>query len=104
MPRALAIVIALTTAAHGDRDLCAPGAHRHGAPIDLDVKSADVRDVLRLLADVARANLVIGDGVDGKVTLRLARVPWDAAMCTLAAVQHLVVTVQDNILLVTKAR
>jgi type IV pilus assembly protein PilQ len=86
------------------RDLCARGARHHGAPIDLDVKDADVREVLRLLADVGRVNVVMSDDVTGKVTMRLAHVAWDAAACAVAAVHHLTITVQDNILLVSHAR
>ena len=87
-----------------ERDLCAPNARHHGATIDLDVKLADIHDVLRLLADVAHANLVVANDVAGKITLRLQRVPWDAAICTIAAAQHLTVTVEDNVLLVRRAR
>jgi type IV pilus assembly protein PilQ len=104
MLRALAVVAFLVPGlAHADRDLCAPGAKHHGATIDLDLVRADVHDVLRLLADVGRVNLVVGDDVDGKVTLRVRGIPWDAAACTVAAVHHLTITVQDNILLVRKA-
>jgi hypothetical protein len=36
--------------------------------------------------------------------MRLKRVPWDAATCTIAAVHHLTVTIEDNILVVRRAR
>jgi type IV pilus assembly protein PilQ len=104
MWRALSIVAIFAADASADRDLCGPSARHHGAPIDLDLKRADVRDVLRLLADVGHANLVASDDVEGKVTLRLKRVPWDAALCTVAAVEHLAVTFEDNILVVRRAR
>jgi type IV pilus assembly protein PilQ len=101
--RALLVVALIVPAtARADRDLCGAQAKHHGALIDLDLVRADLRDVLRLLTDVGRTNLVVGDKVDGTVTLRLKRVPWDAAVCTIAAVHHLTVTVQDNILLVMK--
>ena len=45
----------------------------------------------------------LGD-VTGKVTLRLLRVPWDAVACAVAAVHHLTITVDGNILLVMRAR
>ncbi len=89
--------------ARADRELCARDVPHHGAPIDLDVKNADVHDVLRLLADVGHVNLVVSDDVSGKVTLRLKHVAWDLAACTVAQVHHLRVTVQDNILLVRRA-
>jgi type IV pilus assembly protein PilQ len=86
------------------RDLCARGARHHGAPIALDVKEADLREVMRLIADVGRVNVVMSDDVTGKVTMRLAGVAWDAAACAVAGVHHLTITVQDNILLVAHRR
>jgi type IV pilus assembly protein PilQ len=103
MVRALAVVALLATTASADRDLCAPGTKHHGALIDLDLKEADVHDVLRLIADTANVNLVVSDDVAGKVTVKLKRVAWDAATCTIAALEHLRVTVEDNILLVRRA-
>lgn len=102
--RALAILLLLAATASADRDLCAPGAKWRGAALDLDVKSADIHDVLRLIADVGKVNLVISDDVAGKVTLRLKRVPWDQIACTIAAVHKLQIVVQDNILMVSKRR
>jgi type II secretory pathway component HofQ len=102
MVRALTLVALVATPAFADRDLCAPGTKHHGAPIDLDVNHADVRDVLRLLADTANVNLVIADDVAGKVTLKLKRVAWDAATCAIAGVQHLRVTVEDNNILLVR--
>lgn len=98
----LAALLCTTTIAHADRELCRRGMKYHGATIDLDLKQADIRDVFRLLSDVGHVNLVVGDAVQGKVTLRLKKVPWDAAACTIAAVHELVITIEDNILLVMK--
>lgn len=103
MLRAVLVVgMLLPAVAHADRDMCERGAKYHGAPIDLDVKDADIHDVLRLLADVGNTNIVISDEVQGKVTLKLKRVAWDLAACTIAATQKLHVTVQDNVILVRK--
>ena len=100
--RALVVVMLMAGLAHADRDLCARGTQYHGAPIDLDVKNADVHDIYRLLSDVGRVNVVVSDRVQGKVTMKLRHVPWDQAACTVAAVHHLTVTVQGpgNVLLV----
>jgi type IV pilus assembly protein PilQ len=91
-------VVATAAPARAD-DLCA--RPHHGAAIDLDVKAADVHDVFRLLADVGHVNLVVGDNVTGKVTVKLTRVAWDAAACAVADLQHLAIDVDGNILLVT---
>ena len=84
------------------RDLCGAGAKHHGAAIDLDVKGADLQDVFRLIADTARVNLVVPDDVTGKVTLHLRRVAWDAVACAVARLHHLAITVDGNILIVTR--
>lgn len=97
-----AMVTGLAGPSAADRDLCAPGTRFRGAPIDLDLQAADLRDVFRLLADVGRVNLVIDEQVSGRVTLRLKRVPWDQVACTVAAVHRLRITVQDSILMITK--
>ena len=82
--------------------MCRPGAKYHGATLDLDVKDADVHDVMRLLADVGNVNIVVSDAVKGKVTLRLKRVAWDLVACTIASVHKLTVTVHGNVVLVKK--
>jgi len=95
-------VCLLAPAAHADRELCARGAVHRGPALDLDVKNADVHDVYRLLADVGRVNLVIAADVDAKVTLRLRRVAWQQAACTIAAVHRLAITVDGDVLLVRR--
>jgi len=100
----IAIVLLAGGTAGADHDMCAPGTKFRGTVLDLDVKAADIRDLFRLLADVSKTNLVVADDVQGKVTLRLKRVPWDQIACTIAAVQKLQITVQDSILMITKKR
>jgi type IV pilus assembly protein PilQ len=51
-----------------------------GRRIDLDLKDADIHNVLRLLADVGRVNIVTSDDVTGSVTIRMRNVPWDQAL------------------------
>ena len=52
----------------------------HGKLVSLDVKDADLRDVLRFLADFGNADLVLDGSVKGRITLKLKSVPWDQAM------------------------
>ncbi len=51
-----------------------------GRRIDLDLKDADIHNILRLLADVGRVNVVTADDVAGNVTIRMRNVPWDQAL------------------------
>ena len=57
--------------------------------INLDVKDADLHNVLRLLADVGRINIVVADDVKGKVTVRLTNVPWTEALDVVLAAKGL---------------
>ena len=51
-----------------------------GRRISLDFKDVDIADVLRLIAEVSELNVIAGDEVKGKVTVRLVDVPWDQAL------------------------
>jgi type IV pilus assembly protein PilQ len=80
--------------------MCRAGTKYRGAPLDLDVKAADIHDVMRLLADVGGVNMVVADTVSGKVTLKLRRVPWDQVACTIAALHKLSIMADGNVMLV----
>lgn len=66
--------------------------------ISLDVSRADVHDVLRMLADVGRLNLVTSDDVQGSVTLKLRDVPWSEALGVVLSARGLGMELHDNIL------
>jgi type IV pilus assembly protein PilQ len=107
--RAVAVVIAaaVVPAAAADpapapvgRDACARGTRWRGHKIDFDVRDATVPDVVRLLAEIGRINVVVADDVAGKITLRLRGVPWDQVLCTVAATRRLSVERDDTVYLV----
>lgn len=89
----------LASAARAD-ELCTSA--RRGPTIALDVKDAEVQDVFRLIADAGKVNLVVSDEVRGKLTLELHRVSWQSAACAIARLEHLALSLQHGILLVTK--
>jgi type IV pilus assembly protein PilQ len=60
-----------------------------GQKISLDFQNADIHNVLRLLAEVSKLNIVASDDVTGKVTLKLDRVPWDQALDVVLAAKGL---------------
>lgn len=41
---------------------------------------ADLRNILRLIAEISELNIVAGDDVKGRVTIRLVDVPWEQAL------------------------
>lgn len=57
------------------------GANLHaGEKVSLDFQNADVKNILRLLAEVSGYNIITTPEVQGSVTLRLIDVPWDQAL------------------------
>jgi type IV pilus assembly protein PilQ len=51
-----------------------------GRRISLDFKDAEMGNILRLIAEVSDLNVIAGEEVAGKVTIRLVEVPWDQAL------------------------
>lgn len=51
-----------------------------GRRVSLDFKDADIANILRLIAEVSDLNVIAGQEVTGKVTIRLVDVPWDQAL------------------------
>ena len=69
-----------------------------GEHISLDFKDADIRNILRLIAEVSDLNIVAGDDVQGLVTIRLMDVPWDQALEVILLSNNLGKTHEGNIL------
>ncbi|MEW5865930.1 MAG: secretin N-terminal domain-containing protein [Bacillota bacterium] len=74
---ALAMVLVSSALAFGTP--WASGQVPPGQPVTIELKGADVRDVLRILAELGGVNIVADPSVKGEVTLSLKAVPvWDA--------------------------
>jgi type IV pilus assembly protein PilQ len=58
----------------------ATAASFKGKKITIDMQDADIINVIRLMGDVSGKNVVIGEDVKGKVTVKLKNVPWDQAL------------------------
>ena len=69
-----------------------------GAHISLDFKDADIKNILRLIAEVSNLNIVAGEDVQGTVTIRLTDVPWDQALDVILLSNKLGKTLEGNIL------
>jgi type IV pilus assembly protein PilQ len=74
-----------------------------GRRISMDFVDADIRNVLRLIGDVSGLNLVAGDDVQGRVTVRLVDVPWDQALDVILKTRGLGLTREGNVIRVAPA-
>jgi type IV pilus assembly protein PilQ len=69
-----------------------------GRLISLDLQDADIDSALRIIAEVSNLNIVAGDGVAGKVTLKLVDVPWDQALEVILKSHGLDKVLEGNVL------
>jgi type II secretory pathway component HofQ len=73
-----------------------------GEPISLDVKDADLRDILHTFSQLTGLNMVIDPDVHGAVTVRLHDVPWDQALDLILRTNGCGYVIEGNILRVGK--
>ena len=69
-----------------------------GKRISMDFKDADIKNLFRLIAEVSNLNIVFGDDVKGKVTIRMVDVPWDQALDVILETNNLGMTRAGNII------
>src|SRR5438093_10081504 len=71
--------------------------------VSLDVQGAEVRDVLRLLAETGGVNILTSGEVQGTITTRLLDVPWEQALAAILSLTGLAQERQGNVILVAPA-
>src|SRR6266849_6146952 len=52
----------------------------NGKRVSFEFKDIEIHNLLRLIAEVSKKNVVVADDVQGKVSIRLRNVPWDQAL------------------------
>ncbi|MYK47243.1 MAG: hypothetical protein F4029_13555 [Gammaproteobacteria bacterium] len=74
-----------------------------GERMSVNFQDVEVRGVLQLIADFAGVNLVAGQAVDGRMTLRMVDVPWDEVLDYVLAINGLGKRQTESVLLVAPA-
>lgn len=74
-----------------------------GKRVSLEFQNADVQDVIRLIAEVSKLNVIVADDVKGNLTLKLVDVPWDQALDIILTTLGLDKAQHGNILRVAPA-
>lgn len=74
-----------------------------GQKISLDLQEVDIRNVLRLLADITQKNIVVEPGVSGKVTLKVNNVPWDQVLELILKINELDQVMEGNVIRIATA-
>ncbi len=74
-----------------------------GQKISLEFKDADIKNVFRLLGQVADKNILVTDDVNKKLTIRLVEVPWDQALDLIVDTNGLAKEEVDNVIRISTA-
>jgi type II secretory pathway component GspD/PulD (secretin) len=70
--------------------------------VTLDFEGADIRDVIRLMAETSNINIIFGPEVTGTIAVHLKKVPFDEAFSTILNLKGLAASqLGSNILRVT---
>ncbi len=69
-----------------------------GKNITLQVREAEIADVLRMIGDASGFNIIVADNVQGKINLSLVEVPWDQALDVVLHTKQLGAERNGNIL------
>jgi len=72
-----------------------------GERINLDFANADIKNILKLIGEVSKLNLVWGPEVKGTVSMRLKNVPWDQALDIVLESNDLGMMREGNIIWIT---
>lgn len=102
-PRAMAEkASAQGVAAVGPKEVESQERQFTGEPIDLELKDADIKDVLRTFAKITGLNIVVDPDVTGSVTVNLVHVPWDQALDIILRINRLDYIIENNVLRVAR--
>jgi type IV pilus assembly protein PilQ len=86
------------TLASGSRTLSQGPRVFNGEPISLNLKDADIKDVLRTFAEITGLNIAIDPGIIGSVTVDFVDVPWDQALDIILRQNGLTYILEGNVM------
>jgi type IV pilus assembly protein PilQ len=69
-----------------------------GEPIDLNLKDAEIKDVLRTFSNLTGLNIAVDPGVQGFVTVDFVGVPWDQALEIILKQNFLTYVLEGNVM------
>ena len=86
----------------GTKEVESQVARFTGEQISLELKDADIKDVLRTFAKITGLNVVVDPDVSGSVTVNLENVPWDQCLDIILRINRLGYSVENNVLRVAR--
>ncbi|HEX7149908.1 MAG TPA: M56 family metallopeptidase [Thermoanaerobaculia bacterium] len=67
-----------------------------GKPISLELKDAEIHDLMRVFGQLTGYKVTVDQDVDAKVSMKFDQVPWDRALEAIAQRTGLTITVEDR--------
>ncbi|HEY0141550.1 MAG TPA: type IV pilus secretin PilQ [Thermoanaerobaculia bacterium] len=86
----------------GTRTLSSGPRQFTGEPLSLNLKDADVKDVIRTFAELTGLNIAVDPDVSGSVTVDFVDVPWDQALDIILRQNGLTFTLEGNVMRIGK--
>jgi type IV pilus assembly protein PilQ len=93
----------MLSASAGGRTLSGGEKAYTGEPLSLNLKDADIKDVLRTFAQLTGLNIAIDPTVTGSVTVDFVDVPWDQALEVILRQNSLAYVLEGNVMRVGTA-
>jgi type IV pilus assembly protein PilQ len=82
----------------GPRTLSGGPRQFNGEPLSLNLKEADIKDVIRTFAELTGLNIAVDPGVTGSVTVDFVDVPWDQALDLILRQNNLTYVLEGNVM------
>jgi type IV pilus assembly protein PilQ len=79
-------------------------AKKDTSKISFDFMDADIKNVLRILAEISGKNIVISDAIKGKVTIKLDNISWDEALDVILKDNDLAKIEEENIIRIVTSK
>ena len=102
-PAATSSTGTMLSASAGGRTLSGGEKAYTGEPLSLNLKDADIKDVLRTFAQLTGLNIAIDPTVTGSVTVDFVDVPWDQALEVILRQNSLAYVLEGNVMRVGTA-
>ena len=77
-------------------------ARYNGAPISMDLREADLADVMKTFSKITGLEIAMEPGITGKVTIHLTDVPWDQALEMIVEQNKLRMKIEGKTIHITK--
>ncbi|HRS81879.1 MAG TPA: secretin and TonB N-terminal domain-containing protein [Smithellaceae bacterium] len=88
--------------AAGEKTPAQPGSVKRYTDrvVSLDFQDADIKSVLRLMAEYGNISIISGDDVKGNITLTLKSIPWNQALDAILNIKGLTKKQTDDVIIV----